>query len=75
MMHNMRWPFFNHIRLLRYAGFFTYLSVGTPLITSWATERLNELQGPNFALLLWTLCYLIFGLMYWLLTSNLGSRR
>jgi signal transduction histidine kinase len=75
MMGGMRLPFFNHIRLLRYAGFFTYLSVGTPLITSWATERLNELQRPNFALLLWTLCYLIFGLMYWLLTSNLGSRR
>jgi len=71
----MRWPVFNHIRLLRYAGFFTYLSVGTPLITSWATERLNQLQRPNFLLLLWTLCYLVFGLMYWLLTSNLGSRR
>lgn len=75
MMPGMRWPFFNHIRLLRYAGFFTYLSVGTPLITSWAIERLNQLQRPNFSLLLWTLCYLVFGLMYWLLTSNLGSRR
>lgn len=71
----MRWSFFNHIRLLRYAGFFTYLSVGTPLVTSWAIERLNQLQRPNFSLLLWTLCYLVFGLMYWLLTSNLGSRR
>ncbi|MDQ6645619.1 MAG: sensor histidine kinase [Pseudomonadota bacterium] len=71
----MRWPFFNHIRLLRYAGFFTYLSVGTPLITNWAVERLNQLQRPNFSLLLWTLCYLVYGLMYWLLTSNLGSRR
>jgi hypothetical protein len=48
---------------------------GTPLITNWATKRLNLLQRPNFALLLWTLFYLIFGLMYWLLTSNLGSRR
>lgn len=75
MMRVMRWPFFNHIRLLRYAGFFTYLSVGTPLITNWATERLSQLQRPNFSLLLWTLCYLVFGLMYWLLTSNLGSRR
>jgi signal transduction histidine kinase len=75
MMRHMRWSFFNHIRLLRYAGFFTYLSAGTPLITNWATERLNQLQRPNFSLLLWTLCYLIFGLMYWTLTSNLGSRR
>ena len=74
----MRWPFLNHIRLLRYAGFFTYLSVGTPLITNWAAERvaaLHQPHGPNFALLLWTLSYLVFGLMYWLLTSNLGSRR
>ena len=71
----MRWPSFNHIRLLRYAGFFTYLSVGTPLITNWASERLSQLQRPNFSLLLWTLCYLVFGLMYWLLTNNLGSRR
>ncbi len=78
MMQPMRWPFLNHIRLLRYAGFFTYLSVGTPLVTNWATARVTALHqphGPNFALLLWTLCYLIFGLMYWLLTSNLGSRR
>jgi signal transduction histidine kinase len=75
MMPAMRWSFFNHIRLLRYAGFFTYLSAGTPLVTNWAVERLNQLQRPNFSLLLWTLCYLVFGLMYWLLTSNLESRR
>src|SRR6185312_3896618 len=67
MMRAMRWPFFNHIRLLlRYAGFFTYLSAGTPLVTTWAAERLNQLQRPSFSLLLWTLCYLVFGLMYWL---------
>ena len=71
----MRWPYFNHIRLLRYAGFFTYLSMGAPLVTSWATERLDQLHRPNFSLLLWTLCYLVFGLMYWLITDNLGSRR
>ena len=74
-MRRMRWSFFNHIRLLRYAGFFTFLSAGTPLVTNWATERLDQLHRPNFSLLLWTLCYLVFGLMYWLLTSNLGSRR
>lgn len=74
-MQGMRWPLLNHIRLLRYAGFFTYLSAGTPLVTNWAAERLDQLHQPNFSLLLWTLCYLVFGLMYWLLTSNLGSRR
>ncbi|MFC5741856.1 sensor histidine kinase [Dyella tabacisoli] len=71
----MPWFIVNHIRLLRYAGLFTYLCVGTPLITSWATERLGMLPGPNFALLLWTLSYLVFGLLYWLLTSNLDSHR
>jgi len=71
----MRWFFLNHTRLLRYAGFFTYLSAGTPLVTNWAVERLNQLQSPNFALLLWTLSYLVFGLMYWLLTHDIGSRR
>ena len=75
MMRGMRWPFFNHIRLFRYAGFFTYLSAGTPLIPYWITERFDQLHRPNFSLLLWTLCYLIFGLMYWMLTNNLGSRR
>jgi signal transduction histidine kinase len=74
----MRWPFINHIRLLRYAGFFTYLSMGSPLVTNWATERvtqLKQLHSPDFALLLWTLSYLVFGLLYWLITGNLGSRR
>ncbi|HEY8328491.1 MAG TPA: sensor histidine kinase [Rhodanobacter sp.] len=71
----MRWPFFNHIRLLRLTGFFTYLCTGTPLMTNWATERLDLLHRPNFALLLLTLSYLLFGVLYLLLTSNLGSRR
>lgn len=71
----MPWSNVNHIKLLRYAGLFTYLCVGTPLITNWAAERLSQLNRPNFALMLWTLCYMIFGLLYWALTSNLGSRR
>ncbi|OOG54552.1 sensor histidine kinase [Rhodanobacter sp. C03] len=71
----MRWPFFNHIRLLRLTGFFAYLCSGTPLITTWAVERLDQLHRPNFALLLWTLSYLLFGVLYLLLTSNLGSKR
>jgi len=78
MMRAMRWPLLNHIRLLRYAGLFTYLSMGAPLVTNWATERvaqLKQLHSPDFALLLWTLSYLLFGLMYWLITGNLGSRR
>lgn len=74
-MRGMQLSNFNHVRLLRYAGLFTYLCVGTPLITNWAAERVSLLHRPNFALLLWTLCYLLFGLLYWAVTSNLGSRR
>ncbi|MHA6202886.1 sensor histidine kinase [Dyella soli] len=70
-------PRFNidHIRLLRLTGFFAYLCSGMPLITSWAAERLDQLNRPNFALLLWTLSYLLFGVLYLLLTSNLGTTR
>lgn len=65
---------FNHKRLLRITGLLAYLCVGTPLFTSWATERLDLLHSPNFALLLWTLFYLVFGILYLLTTNNLGSR-
>ena len=75
IMHGMPWANFNHIRLLRLTGFFASLCSGTPLITTWAVERLDLLHRPNFALLLWTLSYLLFGVLYLLLTSNLGSRR
>lgn len=65
---------FNHKRLLRITGLFAYLCDGTPLFTGWATERLDLLHRPNFALLICTLFYLIFGVMYLLITNNLGSR-
>lgn len=65
---------FNHKRLLRITGLFAYLCVGTPLLTSWATERLDLLHRPNFSLLLLTLFYLVFGVLYMLITNNLGSR-
>jgi signal transduction histidine kinase len=65
---------FNHIRLLRLTGLIVYLCTGTPLLTNWATERLDLLHSPNFALLLWTLSYLVFGILYLLITNNLGSR-
>lgn len=65
---------FDHKRLLRITGLLAYLCVGTPLFTSWAMERLDLLHRPNFALLLWTLFYLVFGILYLLITDNLGSR-
>lgn len=65
---------FNHKRVLRISGLFAYLCDGTPLFTNWATERLDLLHRPDFALMLYTLAYLIFGVLYLLVTNNLGSR-
>jgi signal transduction histidine kinase len=65
---------FNHIRALRVTGLIAYLCIGTPLFTTWATERLDLLNSPKFALLLWTLSYLVFGILYLLITNNLGAR-
>lgn len=75
MMRGMPHSSVNHTRLLRYAGFFTYLCVGLPLATTWASQRLDLLNRPNAAFLIWALCYFMFGGLYWLLTRNLGSRR
>jgi signal transduction histidine kinase len=75
MMHAMAMTTnFNHLRLLRITGLIAYLCDGTPLFTNWATERLDLLHRPNFALLLCTLFYLIFGILYLLVTNNLGAR-
>jgi signal transduction histidine kinase len=75
MMPRMPKPYFNHIRLLRITGFFAYLCVGLPLITSWASERVGQLHRHNFPMLMWTLSYLAFGLLYLLTTRNPDSRR
>ncbi|HEX7340233.1 MAG TPA: histidine kinase [Rhodanobacteraceae bacterium] len=69
-------PYFTHIRsLLRYAAFLVYLCAGLPLVAHWSAERLTELDRSGLARLLWSVCYLVFGLLYWLLTRHLGSRR
>ncbi len=65
----------NHTRLLRYAGMFTYLSVGVPLVTKWAPHRLDTLQRPDTAMLIWAACYVVFGIIYWLLTRGMDPRR
>src|SRR5690242_3663810 len=77
----------NHIRLLRYAGLFTYACVGVPLVSrDWMLSRLGNSQVPDqfdqlqqqvrshTDVLLWAVCYVIFGVVYWLLTRDLGSR-
>jgi len=38
----------NHIRLLRYAGLFTYACVGVPLVShDWMLARLSHSQGQD----------------------------
>ena len=72
----MAWPRFNHIQLLRYAGLFQYASVGTPflrypsLVADLAQKQLPTLYAP-----LWLACYIVFGIVYWYLTGDLGDRR
>jgi signal transduction histidine kinase len=63
---------FNHVRLLRYATYFVFLCVGLPL----SMQRAGHGPGQigDMALMGWTACYLVFGLVYWLLTRSLGSR-
>ncbi|QWT18604.1 sensor histidine kinase [Bacillus sp. NP157] len=62
---------FNHVRLLRYATYFVFLCVGLPLSLQRAGSQVGQI--PDMALLAWTGCYLVFGLVYWLLTRSLGS--
>ena len=83
----MRRPSLSPIALLRYAGLITYACVGVPLVQrDWMLanpENANTLVHETRALhaqsheymLLWAASYALFGLVYWLLTRNLGSRR
>ena len=67
---------FNHIQLLRYAGLFQYASVGTPFLRYPAlVEDLALKQLPTAYAPLWLGCYLVFGVVYWYLTRDLGDRR
>jgi signal transduction histidine kinase len=76
MMQAMPWPHFDHIQLLRYAGLFQYASVGTPFLRYPAlVEDLAQKQLPTAYVPLWLACYVIFGVVYWYLTSDLGDRR
>ncbi|WP_347261207.1 sensor histidine kinase [Rudaea sp.] len=68
----MKVPLFNHILLLRYAGLFTYLCTGLPLLSSsWRAEGV-ETGSPDHVG--WCAAYVLFGLMYWFATRGLGRR-
>ncbi|HET7562943.1 MAG TPA: sensor histidine kinase [Rhodanobacteraceae bacterium] len=83
----MRRPFLSPISLLRYAGLITYACVGVPLVQrDWMLSNLSEprnavhlvraLHAQNHNdILLWAFSYVVFGVVYWVLTRDLGSRR
>jgi len=72
----MGWSHFNHIRLLRYAGLFTYLCVGIPLLQqSFAPDDVPGLPGAAVERLGWGISYLAFGIAYWFVTRGLGTRK
>jgi hypothetical protein len=85
MIGAMRRSSFSPISLLRYAGLITYASAGVPLVRrNWietgaertaihATRALHA-ESHN-VLLLWAISYVVFGVVYWLLTRDLASRR
>ena len=60
------------VRLLRYATYFVFLCAGLPL----SMQRAGSGPGAigDMPLLAWTACYLVFGLVYWLLTNQMGAR-
>ena len=68
----------NHTQLLRYAGLFTWAMVGIPLVlNSWyfpvAEVEETLLSKPDMVGS--TVAYFVFGLAYWLVTHDLGSRK
>jgi signal transduction histidine kinase len=71
----MSMPNFNHIRLLRYASLFTYACVGIPLLQyDTVVAEMLERGRPGYFYDLWLGSYLAFGLVFWFLTHDMGSR-
>ena len=68
-------PHFNHIRLLRYASLFTYACVGIPLLQyDTVVADMLDRGRPGYFYDLWLGSYLAFGLVFWFLTHDMGSR-
>ena len=75
MMRGMSWSNFNHMRLLRYVGLFTYICVGVPLLQGdWGLTTVSSWWSHSPALLGWAVSYLTFGASYLALTSHLHTR-
>jgi signal transduction histidine kinase len=68
----MRFSSFNHVQLLRYAGLFTWACVGIPLMRRyWQSED----GYTPIDLIGWWASYVAFGVIYWLITRELGKRQ
>ncbi|MDO5610479.1 MAG: sensor histidine kinase [Pseudomonadota bacterium] len=65
----------SHIRLLRYAGLFTWVMVGAPLLVSalMSGRQVNESQLPSMGIIGWG-AYLAFGLLFFALTRRMSRR-
>ncbi|MEO8460987.1 MAG: sensor histidine kinase [Dokdonella sp.] len=75
-LHFNRIRHINHIQVLRYAGLFTWASVGIPLLRhETLVAELERLGRPAVYLELWLASYLVFGLVFWFLTHDMGRRR
>jgi len=63
----------NHIQLLRYAGLFTYVCTGVPLLSSsWRAEGIETGSHDHIG---WCVAYFAFGLAYWVATREMGRRQ
>jgi signal transduction histidine kinase len=65
---------FNHQQLLRYAGLFTWMMVGIPLIYTWY-QGLAESGLLSRSMMGWVLSFLAFGALYVLVASKLSIYR
>ena len=68
----------SHTQLLRYAGLFTWAVVGIPLVlNSWyfPVGEADELLATAPDIVGSTVAYFVFGVVYWVLTRDLGMRR
>lgn len=59
----------NPMQLLRFAGLFTWGCMGVPLLIDLFQQ---DISGSD--LIWWRVCYLTFGICYWLLTRSPGAR-
>jgi signal transduction histidine kinase len=65
---------FSHQQLLRYAGLFTWMMVGIPLIYAWH-QGLTEDGLLSRSMLGWVLSFLAFGVLYVLVAAKISIYR